>query len=811
MSNFGMTIDDVGACVRLIDVMTRNLPALGIERSHFDAILIETDKPAVVRRRLGEAPEPAGPGRRRYTLLLSGISDTAMADLERLAGTKLRELSEEMPAGQAISINELLESVLLVREPRPAAANGLILAVLGTDPDHVNLARWHAELSRLGCRGIRIGCVATEGDDVRVLYLIEIARPPPNFVPPAEWEANRVLVFYRLSPEASCPFYIEWGYAHPVRELPRLYQIGDERLVLMAVDALEQRRGQAGQPQTRVSLKLRLNDWHNIFEMPDQAEYAIELATELELRDLEAAQRAMNVNVAVEVRSLPAIGNSATEIEYKIAGHQQAIEELHRARQHREVERQEPVYLVKVFEQEASDQGPSDGARALPSGFVRFLDRPYAQLAGFQYGFFEDPFNSARCLHVVLDTRPGGYERIVSDMASDTYVCPQRWWDLGVRLFVRAGDMLHPYIEDDRLLLQLRDELWTRGGFDPEHPVLLRRDTGSAGSAQAICLSQLCLLLDPGVFQLLSTRFDVRVAEFHSGTRYDMIEAQRESARTLWDLAATLESGVEKSIADRVDLIEAEWKNADGRMHETETRLTGHLGSIAEIKALLDRHSLSWEAFVQNVLDADRSLSHQKVEALGKYEEANEKHAKAIQLLERALTDVNARLESDQREIAARREIIRAEEVRLARLERDLPMAVAGLDKLVGQLGARMDALSAPQRQRLDEERAKVAALVEKQAEMRQMSKTAEEERSRAEKLRLAERKAIEELRLFRERFDSEDKAWLADKATLMTPLDDEFLMWLEAEIRNRVEGRDRGVPKVLKWLTKEILWRRQR
>jgi hypothetical protein len=809
MFNYGMTVEDVGACVRLIDVMTRNLPALGIERSNFDAVHVERARPTVTTQVLGEGPrEPDRPVRRRYTLMLSEIPDTTIPDLERLAGAKLREVNEKAPTDQTISINALLESVLLVRESRPAAGNGLVLALLGTDPDGVDLARWHVELSRLGCRGVRIGCVATPGVELRVLYLIEIARPPANFAPPAEWEANRVFVFYRLKPEASCPLYIEWGYAHPVRELARLYQINDERLVLMAADALERRRGQAGQSQTRVCLKLRSRDWRNIFEMPDQAEYAIELATELELHDLEPAAEPVNVTVAVDVRSRPLVGSSVGEVEHKIASHQQAIEELHRARQHQEIERQEPVYLVRVFEQYQNEDA-DDRPRALPAGFARFLDRPYTELAGFQYGLFEDPFGSGAWLHAVLDERPGAYERIVTDMASDAYVCPQRWWDLGVRLFVRASDTLHPYLEDDSLLLRLRDELWERRGFDHEHPILIRRNPAGVGAAQAICLSRMSQLLAPGVFRLLSTRFDVRVPEFHLGTRDDMLDAQQASLRTLNDLAATLEAGVEAAIAERVDAVEAAWKSADARMQEVETRLAAHLASAAEINALLDAHGASWEAFVRNVLEADRSLAHRKLEALANYAAAHEKHAKAVQLYERGLTDVNERLGRDKQEIAARHSLLGEHEARLARFEQELPPAIADLDRFAGQLGGRLDEFGARQVQSFDGERNKIGLLEQKLRDTQHRLTAIEEERSRAEALHAAEMRAIAELNRLRERFEKQDKIRAEEKAALVPPLDDAFLAWLEKETRGRVEGHHGRTQSLLAWLG-EALGRRQ-
>jgi hypothetical protein len=299
MPDYGLTVEDLGACVRLIDVMLRNLPALGIERRQFDTVyeligapgrrgglLSEREPPrgqvrsppprlivpgmppelaaalqfAVDAGYTGATPVPprgggggSGEGggmatglaaRRQYTLLITGIPDSAVVDLERLAGTKLRETTDREPAGKPHTINELLEKILLIRETRSTAANGLMVALMGSSQANVDLARWHAELGRLGCRGMRIAVLAGNEPGLRVLYLIEIAHPPPNFIPPEEWGDRRALVFARLKPEATCPFYIEWGFAHPVRELARLYRISDERLVLMAADALETHRGQ---------------------------------------------------------------------------------------------------------------------------------------------------------------------------------------------------------------------------------------------------------------------------------------------------------------------------------------------------------------------------------------------------------------------------------------------------------------------------------------------------------------------------------------------------------------------------------------
>jgi hypothetical protein len=810
MASFGMTVEDLGACIRLIDVMTRNLPALGIERNHFDSVFIE-EIDTVRRIRLGQGTsEPSGPARRRYTLLVSDIADSAVADLERLAGTKLNEVGGKMPAQQTVSINELLESVLLVREPRPVAANGLMLALLGSDPAHVDLARWHAELGRLGCRGMRIGCLATNGEDLGIPYLIEVAKPPPSFVPPAEWAASRGLAFYRLRPESSCPFYVEWGYAHPVRELTRLYRIGDERLVLMAADALDRTRGQPGQAQTRVSLKLRANDWRNVFELPDHIEYGIELATELELRSLEAASRTTHISVAVDVRQQPAIGGTAAEVERKIAWHQEAIEQLRHDHQRSEIERQEPVYLVHVFEQLAAD--PAEGAqtraervRALPAGFVRFLDRPYPELASFRYGFFDDPVRPGMGLHVVLDEKAGAYERVMTELASESYVCPQRWWELGVRLFVRAGDTLHPYVEDEALLMRLGDEMWGAGDFDREHPVLLRRRIGDGGApplAQAICLSGLRPLLDPDVFRLLSTRFDPRVPEFHVGTRDDMLAAQSASVHTLSDLAETLEKGVEAAIVERVNAVETTWKEADGRLHKVETRLAAHVAAAAEIERLLDHHSESWESFVQNVLEADRALSHRKVEALDKYEAAHEQRGDAAGLFQRGLVAVKERLEQDRAALAAHRTTVAEQESVLARLERELPIEIGSLDNAGRQLGTRMEEFHARQRRCLEEERSKIASLTKKLAEIAQEKGMLEQELSAAAALQASEMRQREQLILLKETFEGERKIWGAERITRTTPLTDDFLQWLEQEVRNRGAAAARPGAQLLKWLT---------
>jgi hypothetical protein len=818
MANFGMTVDDLGSCIRLIDIMSRNLPALGIERSHFDAVFIETTEP-VRTIRLGQgAVERPRPARRRFTLLISGIADSAVADLERLAGTKLKQVSDKMPATQTVSVNELLDSVLLVREPRPSAANGLMVALLGSDPSQVDLARWHAELGRLGCRGVRIGCLADAGVDLGVLYLIEIASPPPNFVPPAEWASNRAITFYRLKPEPSCPFYVEWGYAHPVRELARLYRIQNERLVLMAADALEGVRAQIGQSETRMSLKIGADDWRNIFEMPDRIAYGIELATDLELRTIEAATRTTNVNVAVDVRQQPVFGGTAAEIERKIAWHQQAIEQLRQNQQRSETERQEPAYFAQVFEQfsaDAAEDAParSNGFRALPAGFVRFLDRPYTDLTRFRYGFFDDPVRPGIGLHVVLDEKASGHERVMTDMASDSYVCPQRWWDLGVRLFVRAGDTLHPYIEDEALLLRLRDEIWEHGEFDPEHPVLLRRhfgENGEAPLAQTICLSGLRPLLDPEVFQLLSTRFDTRVLEFHVGTRDDMLEAQRASVRTLDDLAGTLEQGVETAIVERADAVEAAWKDADSRLHQVETRLAGHVAAAAEIQSLLDRHADSWEGFVHSVLEADRTISYRKVEAFDEYEAGHEKRAEAVRLFERSLIDINQRLERDRQGLAAHRTTIGDQESVLKRLEHELPMAIESLHGEWTRFHGRIEGFHARQRHELEEQRSKIGSLTRKLAEVEEERKSLENERTRAEALHTADMRAREQLLLLKEVFDGERRIWGTERVERTAPLSDEFLEWLELEVRNRAQGSGGAAARLLKWLTKRNRKRRR-
>ena len=374
---------------------------------------------------------------------------------------------------------------------------------------------------------------------------------------------------------------------------------------------------------------------------------------------------------------------------------------------------------MHVFEhalQHDADAGEdaADGVRPLPAGFVRFLDRPYTELSRFRYGFFEDPDKPGVGLHIVLDERPGGYERVWTELASDSYVAPQRWWDMGVRLFVRAGDTLYPYIEDEALMLRLRDELWRHGGFDDEQPVLLRWHAGKDGTGpftEAISLSGLRSLLDPGVFRLLSTRFDIRVPEFHIGTRDDLIEAQQTSAVILNQLADTLDREIVAAVADRVTAAEAAWTDTDARVHETEQRLAEHRKAASQIDMLLDQHDKAWQDFVDNVLEADGSLSGRKDEARKRYQGQHEKRAAAIELYRDGLFDVNTRLEADLQGLATHRTEIEDQEGRLATLERKLPEEIAAVDRAGGELRAEIDGFSRRQVEHLRHAKNEVEAL----------------------------------------------------------------------------------------------------
>jgi hypothetical protein len=686
MAKFGVTTGDLDRFVRVIDALQRNLPALGVDRSRFDEVYVQSlgvaqaDGPL----QIGVAQGPARQVRKFiYNIVVDDLGDVLAKDLEKLTGVHARDVDASAPVGTRLTVNQFLESILLVHETRCAASNGIVIALFARQRDSIDLAHWHRELGRLGCRGVRLGFLAPQNQGVDVHYLIEVSKPPANFVPPSEWGTRDALVFYRLKADPSCPFYIEWGYAHPVRDLARLYRVADERMVLLAADAIGRSRGHGDRSTTSATLRLPQESWRSVFEMADQVEYSVEIADLWDPRTLEAAKDTTRVNLAVEMRRDSALGGSGAEIESKVAWHLHAVEQLRKAQQRREIERHEPVYLVQVFEQPLANPDPegqrreraSPGSTPLPPSFVRFLDRPYTELANFQYGFYLDESRPDVGLHIVLDEHPDVYERSWASLADDCYVAPQRWWDMGLRILVRVRDTLYPRLDDDTLLARLRDELRKTGSFDADTPILLRCEKNqheTTSYSQAIGLVGLRPLIDSEVFAWLSARFEVNAATFQIATHNQLHSAQVESVARLDELANSLEQEVILAIEQRVIRAEQDWTIADQRVAVLEERFAEHRAAAEEIDALLSRHTESWVDFVDTVLEADRTLSIRKVEALDRYETDHKKRAAALAAREKALTDANKRIANDLQSLVEFRVKIDEEEGKLKSLVSDL-------------------------------------------------------------------------------------------------------------------------------------------
>lgn len=648
-SNYAVEFKELGPCIEFLDLALRNKSALRIDRSDLDSIVVSP---------------------KLYTILIRGIQKQQADLLRRLARAPGVEGTKGSYEGKVYTINELLESVRLVRSTESAGANGVAVTLFKASEKQFR--DWYTQLLDMGCRDIRVGFVQPHERNGGLSHLFMIGQVPRGFCPPGDWAQDRgwgarALVFYRFRMGDNCRFYVEWDYEYPLPYLDRIYDLtsAQSHTVLLCADAPQNDRSWADDESIVAAkpqwLCLREDDVKPLFAMSENA-----------LR-LEATH--VTPKVFLEPRTLPGdavlelhvkrdsrgAGASVESIESEIAWHQQAIEELVRDHRSSYLLRREQIYLAFVFQQDLRPD-PTQGGQApsLNTSFRRLLEQPYTYLRHLKYGFYEDPASEDRLhgLHVVIDTRPGTYNQVLTQLSDDVFIQRLDWHEWGLPLFVRRGDDLRPRLEDESLVPLVRKLIWEDRSHD--EPVLLRtlpsRDRRSGRTRwQALYCKDTKSLTDRDCFRFLNERFCAHLLAFREKIPEDLAQALEQKKAEVKDSMTTLKKQITEAAEEGIAQAENHWSLVNTRITRVERTTSALDTGVTDIENTVENFLDEWSRFFQKILKSNETLMRPGLKALEQYENTHAQMAEKLTDYERGLCEIDLKLESNKKKLTERK------------------------------------------------------------------------------------------------------------------------------------------------------------
>jgi hypothetical protein len=644
MPTYRIEFPDLGDCVEFIDLVLRNRQTLQIDR---DGIQVEIGRQ--------DAAHPV------FAVVLANAPEASGDRLLRLARCPGYQTDASWHSGERRTLNALLESVKLARQPQMPSGHPLAVLLFQASDDEFR--RRYTELLDMACRQIRVGVVRATDENQQLTHVLFVGTPPAAFWPPAHWQApepgerSRAVACYRVRPAPDCRLYAQWDYEYPVRNIEQLYDFDHPRC--HSLFALAGSGHESGlQPQW---LRISEADYEGMFALPEQRLRldAAAVAEAWPAVDLQPdVGHALELDFQVQ-REARGSSTSLEALETQIAHHQQAIVDLRRDYRVAQAVRRQAIYLAYVFEQplQAADGGPPP----LSPTLARFLDQPFSQLSHMRYGFYEvSSGNGARRgLHIVFNDRPETHAQLLTSLADEVYIQREQWRAWGLRLFVRRGDDVRPRLEDDESMRLVRELLW-RGDHPSDRPVLLRAVPPAevaAGKApwEILYIRETMELTDPGCLQLLHDRFAQPLLEFRAEVPAELETQLRESEVRVSDQCADLERALVEAVDERIRKAEEAWHNVDERIREIARQTEDYDAAVNEAHEAMTGFPKSWVGFVETVLEADSDLHEGKVAAFRELRDAQARLAELQAKHADAVENVRLQIETDQEAVRRRR------------------------------------------------------------------------------------------------------------------------------------------------------------
>jgi len=563
-----------------------------------------------------------------------------------LETAKLLKACDAVLAGPAekVGLNEFLERVRLRGRPAlPEAADCLFVHKTG------GTLREMADLYESFPRGQYVDCRFFFGHgeadgSPHALLLFERLRSVARVAQWAKQLPPGVTAFCPVDGTAHSVFFSPWQQVHPVAALPRLYDAGDSRYVLMTPSA------GGGHPWLKISraeAEDALACTHQVFRVvvPDVNEPwapARDLTADPPKGKLDVPIRAVRPResglavVGPLVRRVEALRQRLTDLESRYEAAQQAGPGQCRV-------------ALTFYQNHDSD--------SLPPRLHRFLQRPYQTLEGYTYGFLQ---SGKHRRHVLFSKAPVPLADALVACADELHVQDARWQGWNLNVFLRHGVDLLPRLDDPAMADQLKAFLDTKDGRPAFECCLM--DAEPSPDGRKGCRISLVSFAKtrplPEMIRFLNETDGHqvrRVGEKLPETLRGSIEARGlEVADELKELQRTLAAELEQSVQKTLK----QWLEVRKRADQVFGAVLTSKEDVELVEALLDKMGRTWEGFVWRVLGLHLHLSERKRGAFAALDSVTDEFAQAAdravvanKAAQDKITEADARIQLETRRL----------------------------------------------------------------------------------------------------------------------------------------------------------------
>lgn len=534
----------------------------------------------------------------------------------------------EVPAGRDVNVNRLLECITLSSRPRPADnIECLIVNRPGGSLD--DIAELYRSLPRGACGECAFFPALQRGPDKRHgIILLQNIREIDRVRSWIERLGPGTDAFYPIGGATQDTFYCQWGFAYLVTQLPRLYDVGDSRYVLMGTT------GSSARPWLRISR----NEAQEAFIASNEV-FRIALNADIEDADpveLESAgdSKCLDLELKVTRSSRDTIAGAA-RLAREISLSRRRLVECEASYDRLKHSLAGQCRIALVFQQ-------TEG-QSLPSALKRFLGRSYRALSAFSYCFVR---TESRAMHVIISRTPVALAEALAAGADGLYVQDATWQRIGLCIFLRHGVSTSPLVDDPVVATQFRQLLSSADGEDALECCLADMSHPDGGRR-----APRLVLVPIRKTSLLQDKITCLNEEFAADIRAAVQQVQSASEGTLeiQRLAVdarlrSLQKRMQIELQKRLDDTLEQWERLHARTDRAVQEMQASGEDIASIEELLSAIGPTWEQFVERIialhlmLSADRRGAFARME--GKLEEFGAKAAQARKANEDAVAKI---------------------------------------------------------------------------------------------------------------------------------------------------------------------------
>jgi hypothetical protein len=560
---------------------------------------------------------------------------------------KERQKNELVPGGGWTSLNEFLERIRLRAQPdMPERMECIFVYKPGADLEEmVEVYHSFPKGEYLNCRFFSGRDAEGSDNDEFTLLLFEDIKNIPRV---SKW-ASKILdehkgagVYYPIGGSAQDIFFCQWQHVYPVAALPRLYDCGESRYILM-----NSRTPKSSRPWLRI-LRQHAEEsfkWSNqvlnisVDKTDDgyKPHDVIPLDSEIKPLDLPLrAVRSPGIGLAASTtlaRRIEPLRRQLSDLETKYAKIQQATLGQCRA--------------AFIFFQDRDSEPLAPRLR-------RFLNHPYQTLVSYTYAFL-DVGNKPK--HVLFSKEAVPLADALVSCADQVYVQDPRWRAWGLNFFLRHGVYLSPRLDDPAMAEKFREYFQSSKDFGSMENVLIDAVPTDSGKSSE------CRLIIIGIPKTYPLLDKVRLFnEEFSGAVRAVVKDYPETLKASLELRG-LEvshqlSEYEKTMAEELSRRAAYTSEQWEELHVYAEKILDEIAKSKEdakkIEQVINDNVLSWGQFVESILKLHLDFSTGKRVAMHrlntnleefklKVEEANVANSEASKKINEAFSLIEQR------------------------------------------------------------------------------------------------------------------------------------------------------------------------